>query len=85
MGVPIAASDIRGCREVIQDGQTGVLFPLRDVDAFTAVVLRLLRDEGERRRLGEAARERVRREYTEARTAERLVGCYRRFLAGDPT
>jgi glycosyltransferase involved in cell wall biosynthesis len=84
MGVPIAASDIRGCREVIVDGLNGVLFPLKDVDAFTAGVRRLLEDEGERRRLGQAARERVRQEYTEARTAERLIGCYRQFLAGGP-
>ena len=80
MGVPIAASDIRGCREVIADGESGILFPLKDVDAFTAVVRSLLRDGAVRRRLGEAGRQRVLEEYTENRTVERLVAFYDEVL-----
>jgi glycosyltransferase involved in cell wall biosynthesis len=80
MGVPIAATAIRGCREVIIDGQTGVLFGLRDVDSFTATVESLLQDEDRRRRLGAAGRQHVLEHYTETRAAERLIACYRRFL-----
>jgi glycosyltransferase involved in cell wall biosynthesis len=79
MGVPVVASNIRGCREVIDDGRTGLLFPLKDVDDFTAAVERLLQSEDERRRLGKAGRRRVLENYTEALTARRLIACYEEF------
>lgn len=82
MGVPVAASDIRGCREVVENGQTGLLFPLGDMEAFAEAVGSLLRDEGRRRRLGEGGRQRVLQHYTEAQVAARLIGCYERFLQG---
>ncbi|MBM3280667.1 MAG: glycosyltransferase family 4 protein [Candidatus Handelsmanbacteria bacterium] len=81
MGVPVVASDIRGCREIILHGESGLLFPLRDVEGLTTAVRRLLLDEGLRRRLGEAGRRRVLAHYTEARTAARVIACYERFLA----
>lgn len=80
MGVPMAASDIRGCREVIVDGQTGMLFPLKNVDAFTEVVSKLLGDGDMRRRLGEAGHRRIMERYTEGRTAARLAACYEVML-----
>ena len=82
MGVPIAASDIRGCREVIVDGETGLLFALKDVDAFAGAVRSLLRDPEKRRRMGEAGRRRILQSYTEGRTAARLIACYERILEG---
>jgi glycosyltransferase involved in cell wall biosynthesis len=80
MGVPIAATAIRGCREVIVDGETGVLFGLRDTDSFVDAVTGLLLDPGRRRRLGAAARHHILANYTEGQTAARLVSCYRRAL-----
>ena len=80
MGVPIGASGIRGCREVIVDGETGILFRFKDVEDFTRVVRSLLLDEGMRRRLGEAGRTHVLENYTEGLTVKRLIGCYREFL-----
>lgn len=80
MGVPIAATAIRGCREVIVDGQTGVLFGLRDVDSFTQTVWSLLQDEDRRGRLGAAGQRHVLENYTETRVADRLIACYRRFV-----
>ena len=80
MGVPMAASNIRGCREVIVDGQTGMLFPLKNVGAFTDIVNRLLRDGELRRRLGEAGHRRILEHYTEGHTAARLADCYEVML-----
>ncbi|MEE3259969.1 MAG: glycosyltransferase family 4 protein [Candidatus Latescibacterota bacterium] len=80
MGLAVVASDIRGCREVVVEGETGLLFPLRDVEAFAAAVERLLDDVGLRQRLGRAGRERVMEHYTEARTTERVIACYRQCL-----
>ena len=80
MGVAMAASNIRGCREVIVDGETGMLFGLKHVEEFTDVVLALLRDTERRRQLGEAGRKHIMDNYTATLANERLVACYRAFL-----
>ena len=80
MGIPGVATDIRGTREVIEDGVTGLLFPLRDVDGFLVCVERLLQDGGLRRRMGQAAQRRVLGKYTETATSRRLQRCYREIL-----
>lgn len=80
MGVPLVASDIRGCREVIEDGSSGRLFPLKDVDGLEAAVGELLADHTARRAMGQAAKARVLANYTESGTAQRLVTCYEEVL-----
>ncbi len=80
MGVAVAATDIRGCREVIHDGDTGLLFPLKDVEEFSAVVARLLADEPLRLRLAAAGQQQVRERYTEAQVTGRLAALYEAFL-----
>lgn len=80
MGLPVVASDIRGCREVVVEGETGSLFPLKDVGACADAVEQLLGDGGLRRRLGDAGRQRVMEHYTEARTTARVATCYRKCL-----
>lgn len=84
MGLPGVATDIRGVREVIEEGVTGFLFPLRDVDGFVDKVEQLLADEALRRRMGEAARRRVIQKFTETATSERLDRCYREILGRAP-
>ncbi len=81
MGLPVVASDIRGCREVVVHGETGLLFPCRDVPAFAAAVRALIADATLRQRLGRAGRQRILAEFTEERTSARLVALYRQ-LAG---
>jgi D-inositol-3-phosphate glycosyltransferase len=49
-GVPVAASDVFGAREMITDGETGWLFETNDVDALSAALLRALETPVERRR-----------------------------------
>ena len=83
MGVPVVATDIRGCREVIVHRQTGLLFRVGDVEAFAAVVEELLLDTALRRRLGAAGSRRVFGYYTEDRTAARLMAFYGRVLGND--
>jgi len=61
---PVLASDVGGIRDQIDDGRDGVLLPdPADLDGFAAALGRLLADPAAARRLGEAARERVRRDF----------------------
>ena len=59
MGLPVVASDIRGCRQVVADGVSGRLFDVGDGAALVDALRPLLQDEGARRRMGEAARRRA--------------------------
>ena len=59
-GRAVVASDVGGLRDLVVDGETGLLVPPRDVAALRAALERLLGDRELRRRLGAAARERVR-------------------------
>ncbi len=79
MGTPVVASDIRGCREVIVDGRTGALFPLKDVEGFSAIVTALLADGPRRAELAQAGFQRVRERYLEEQVTARIVALYRRY------
>lgn len=54
-GKPVVATDTDGPRILIEDGVSGVLVPVGDVDSLSAAVGRLLDDPAARERLGAAA------------------------------
>ncbi|MFQ5957916.1 MAG: glycosyltransferase family 4 protein [Alphaproteobacteria bacterium] len=54
-GLPVVAGRVRGVPEVVRDGETGLLAPPDDDDAFAAALRRVLADTELRARLGERA------------------------------
>ena len=58
-GLPVVATDIRGCREEVTDGENGLLVPPRDHYALGEAVLKILSDEELAVRMGRAGRQRV--------------------------
>lgn len=60
-GKAIVASDIGGLRDIVVDGETGLMVPPDDREALTAAMRRLISDETLRERLGTAARARAAR------------------------
>lgn len=56
MGIPIVATDVPGCRVVVDDEINGYLVPPRDVNSLARAIGRLIGDETLRRRFGEAGR-----------------------------
>ena len=80
MGLPIVATDIRGCRQVVDHGSTGLLVPVRDPATLAEAIERLVASPGERREMGEAARERARAEFDDRRQVEITLEVYRRLL-----
>ena len=49
-GLPVVATDNRGHREIVRDGENGFLVGINDVDAMAAKVKRLIHDEKLRNR-----------------------------------
>jgi len=72
-GLPSVAPDLPPVREVVRDGETGLLFPEQDVRALTQALARLVRDEALRRRLGDRARAAAGLEASWRRRARALV------------
>ena len=52
MGLPVVATNIRGCRQVVDDGVTGRLVAVRDPRALAAAIGELAGDPELRRRFG---------------------------------
>jgi glycosyltransferase involved in cell wall biosynthesis len=80
-GLPVVASAVGGIPEIVRDGATGLLVPPGDADALAAALGRLLDDDGLRRRLGAAGRERALDEFDVVRFGDAHVDAYRRALA----
>ena len=55
-GKALIATDVRGCRDVVNHETNGLLVPVRDVDALARAVMRLASDRPLRLRMGEAGR-----------------------------
>jgi glycosyltransferase involved in cell wall biosynthesis len=62
-GVPVLATNVPGIRDVVKDGETGLLVPC-DAGALAAGLERLVDDPALRQRLAAAGREDVRRRFT---------------------
>jgi glycosyltransferase involved in cell wall biosynthesis len=77
-GLPVVANAAHGMRDQITDGETGLLVDGTAEGAVRSAVGALLADDERRRRLGEAARERVRRENSPQAVSRELEA----FLTG---
>lgn len=71
-GVPVVATDIRGCREAVEHNVNGLLTPLGDIDALAQAILRVITDEKLRSSLGRRGRELALRRFDQ-RTVFALV------------
>jgi glycosyltransferase involved in cell wall biosynthesis len=57
--LPVVASNIRGSREEVVEGETGLLFPAGDFHALAGALRELLDNPGLARKMGERGREKV--------------------------
>ncbi len=72
-GLPIVATDIRGPREQVVAGETGLLVPPASVAPLADALGRLCGDRALRRAMGAAGLVRARALYTEAAVVERTI------------
>jgi L-malate glycosyltransferase len=72
-----------GIPEIVEEGRTGVLVEPRDHSAMAREIVHLLKDDGLRQRMGEAARARVAERFTVERMVEGTAAVYE-SVAGRP-
>jgi glycosyltransferase involved in cell wall biosynthesis len=75
-GLPIVATDIRGCRQVVDHGRTGLLTPVRSPGPLAAAIGELVGDPERRAAMGVAAAARARVEFSQDRVIERTLAAY---------
>ena len=75
-GRPVIASDIGGLGDVIDDGVTGLLFPMGDAAHLAERIDKVWSDAILARSMGSAAREKAVREYSRARYFDRLIEAF---------
>jgi glycosyltransferase involved in cell wall biosynthesis len=76
MGKALITTDTVGCREVVDDGVTGLLVPVKDAEALARAVVRLLHNPALRERMGKAGREKMEREFDERLVIEKTLKVY---------
>lgn len=76
----IVTTDVPGCREVVREGENGLLVPLRDAPATAAAIARLLDDPALRRRLAARGRAIAEAEFSVERFVAESLAAYEHVL-----
>ena len=75
-GLPLVASDVRGCRQVVDDGTTGLVVPVADVTALRTAISTLAASPERRRTMGAASRAKAEREFDERDVVRKVMDAY---------
>ena len=75
---PVIATDVRGCRQVVDDGRNGLLVPVRDPAALREAIATLGADPDRRARMGAQSRTVARERFDERRVVEIVLDTYAR-------
>jgi glycosyltransferase involved in cell wall biosynthesis len=81
MGLPTVASDIRGCREVVQPGRNGLLVPPRDASSIVDALATLGNSSSLRAAMGDAGRALARDRFDERSVARIVLDTYGEIAA----
>ncbi len=79
LGRPVVATDVGGVREIVADGETGLVVPPDDPRALAQAIAKILSPVGAE--FGVRARLQAQRRFAPVRFGDGLVACYRRLIA----
>jgi glycosyltransferase involved in cell wall biosynthesis len=79
-GLPIIATNIRGCRQVVDHGVTGLLVPVRSAEGLHQALGELLADPARRAEMSAAAAQRAVVEFDQQRQIDTTLATYDRLL-----
>lgn len=79
-GRAVVTTDVPGCRDAIEPGETGLLVPPRDAQALADAIARLAGDADLRQRLGRAGRRLAENEFDIEDVCRRHLDIYRALI-----
>jgi glycosyltransferase involved in cell wall biosynthesis len=80
-GVPAVASRIYGISDAVEDGVTGILFPVADITSLTQSLLALISNHAMRQAMGDAARQRALKLFSSHKITAEVVAFYSMLLS----
>jgi glycosyltransferase involved in cell wall biosynthesis len=80
-GLPIVTTDWPGCRDLVADGENGILVPIKDPRALADALEKLARDPSLRAEMGRNGRARVERDFAVETITRKTLELYRELLA----
>lgn len=72
-GTASVSTDVSGARDIVVDGESGFVVPIRDVDFMSRRIIELAKDPGLRETFGIAAKNRILHEYSIDKHIKRLI------------
>jgi glycosyltransferase involved in cell wall biosynthesis len=83
MGLPVIATDVPGCRNIVEDGYNGLLCPARDSVSLRGAMQKMLfMPAGERETMGRNGRTRVEHQYDELYVVEATMRAVESAISG---
>ena len=79
-GIPVVASNIRGCRQVVEHDETGLLYPVGKVAQLTEAVVSLAQDPDRRQKMATSARAKAEAEFDQATIIGTILRAYEQQL-----
>jgi glycosyltransferase involved in cell wall biosynthesis len=81
-GLPVIATDIRGCRQVVSPERSGLLVPLRDPVRLVSAIEELVDSPDLRRGMSGAGRQKAEAEFDDRVVVSKTLEAYERVLCG---
>lgn len=79
-GKPVVTTDVPGCREVVKDGECGLLVPAQNIEALVNALSLLIEDPVLRLKLGKRGRERAEKEFSSNIVINLTLDVYKNLL-----
>ena len=76
MGVPVVATAVDGSKELVLDGETGLLVPSQNVMALAKAIEYMIENPEKAKEMGNAGRKRIRNKYSLQRNIEETINIY---------
>ena len=80
-GKPIIATDVPGCREIVHNGENGILVPLKDSSSLASAMKELINNPEKRKIIGINGRRLVENEFSEEIVVSQTLKVYQELLA----
>jgi glycosyltransferase involved in cell wall biosynthesis len=80
MEKPVIATNIRGCREAVNDGKTGILVPMKDSEKIAEAVIFLLENPEKAKQMGKDGRVKIVNDFDESFIFDKIKKEYNQLI-----
>lgn len=80
MRKPVVATNIRGCREAVEDKITGILVPVKNPEKLARAIIYLFENPKDSQKMAEEGRKKAKKEFDENQIFNRIKREYQRLI-----